>query len=250
MSQEQYYYSPDNGASWVGPFDAQQLNELRAAGVIQPTFLIQSAGGGAMQTDPLSQLPLPPSSSFPQSQGYPQTQGILPMQNYQQPQGYPQAPSISPVQNYQQHQGIPLSQGYAQSQSSTGYVPSSSSAPPLIRGLFTVSFTGRMRRKDYWLSQVLICVIAFIFGFIMGASADGIGGIIGSVVAVAIGILLIGLGIVALGMSVRRLHDIGKSGWLILLSLIPYIGSIILFVMFCMDSQRGANQWGPNPKGY
>ncbi len=52
MNQERYYYSPDAGASWVGPFAQQQLNELRAAGIIQPTYVVRSEGGGNAQTAP------------------------------------------------------------------------------------------------------------------------------------------------------------------------------------------------------
>ena len=53
----------------------------------------------------------------------------------------------------------------------------------------------------------------------------------------------------SLAMSVRRLHDTGRSGWFLLLNLIPYIGGIIVFVFSVLDSQPGANQYGPNPKG-
>lgn len=236
MSQEQYYYSPDNGASWVGPFDAQQLNELRAAGVIQPSFPTKSAGGGTMQAGQMYQSPLPSSRGYPQSQCY------------------PQAP------NYQQPQGIPPVQGYAQ-QPNPGYMPSPPSEQSLIKGLFIVRFAGRMRRKDYWLSQLLIYAVAFIGCVILGPlgvllldSSDHTAvSVVMSILLFVFACILVWLGwaaIVGFGMGVRRLHDIGQSGWMILLNLIPFIGSIILLVMFCMDSQRGANQWGPNPKGY
>lgn len=52
----------------------------------------------------------------------------------------------------------------------------------------------------------------------------------------------------ALAVTVRRLHDIGKSGWWILLSLIPIVGSIIVLVFTCLDSEPTDNQYGPNPK--
>ena len=52
----------------------------------------------------------------------------------------------------------------------------------------------------------------------------------------------------SLAVSVRRLHDIGRSGWWLLLSLIPLVGAIILIIWYCTDSQPGANQYGPNPK--
>ncbi|MDR2934962.1 MAG: DUF805 domain-containing protein, partial [Candidatus Adiutrix sp.] len=50
-------------------------------------------------------------------------------------------------------------------------------------------------------------------------------------------------------LGIRRLHDIGKSGWWLLLLLIPLVGAIIILVFLCLDSQPGENQYGPNPKG-
>lgn len=49
--------------------------------------------------------------------------------------------------------------------------------------------------------------------------------------------------------SKRRLHDISKSGWRLLISLIPYVGGIIIFVFTVMDSTPGTNKYGENPKG-
>ena len=48
-------------------------------------------------------------------------------------------------------------------------------------------------------------------------------------------------------LCVRRLHDVGKSGWFYLWILLPLIGYIIILIQFCKDS-TGDNQWGPNPK--
>mgnify|MGYP003426324475 CR=1 FL=1 len=49
--------------------------------------------------------------------------------------------------------------------------------------------------------------------------------------------------------SKRRLHDISKSGWWLLISFIPFVGGIIIFVFTVMDSTPGANEYGENPKG-
>ncbi|MDR0328534.1 MAG: DUF805 domain-containing protein [Planctomycetaceae bacterium] len=49
--------------------------------------------------------------------------------------------------------------------------------------------------------------------------------------------------------QVRRLHDSGKSRWFWFINLIPYVGGLIFLVLMCFDSQRGDNQYGPNPKG-
>ena len=52
-----------------------------------------------------------------------------------------------------------------------------------------------------------------------------------------------------LAVSVRRLHDIGKSGWMYLIILIPLIGVIWLLVLFVTEGENHDNKWGPNPKG-
>jgi uncharacterized membrane protein YhaH (DUF805 family) len=51
-----------------------------------------------------------------------------------------------------------------------------------------------------------------------------------------------------LAVTVRRLHDVGKSGWMFFIVLIPLIGTIWLLVLMMTDSQQGINKWGPNPK--
>ena len=51
-----------------------------------------------------------------------------------------------------------------------------------------------------------------------------------------------------MAVGVRRLHDTGRSGWWVLIALLPIIGAIVLLVFMARDSQPGSNQWGPNPK--
>ncbi len=51
-----------------------------------------------------------------------------------------------------------------------------------------------------------------------------------------------------LALQVRRLHDVGKSGWFFFLFLIPVVGAIYLFVLYCMGSSAGDNGYGPEPK--
>jgi uncharacterized membrane protein YhaH (DUF805 family) len=46
----------------------------------------------------------------------------------------------------------------------------------------------------------------------------------------------------------RRLHDTGKSGWWLLIALLPFVGDVILTVFWCLNSSPGDNQYGPNPK--
>ena len=52
----------------------------------------------------------------------------------------------------------------------------------------------------------------------------------------------------SLAVVLRPMHDIGKSGWWILIGLIPLVGAIVLLVFMCLDSEEGHNNYGPNPK--
>ncbi|ANP48711.1 uncharacterized membrane protein YhaH (DUF805 family) [Streptomyces griseochromogenes] len=99
-------------------------------------------------------------------------------------------------------------------------------------------FSGRARRKEYWLF--------FLFAYITYIVFAGIGAAAHAVYLVAIPALAFLLP--GLAVTVRRLHDTGRSGWMILLGLIPLVGPIILLVFYCSDSAAGANKYGPNPK--
>jgi uncharacterized membrane protein YhaH (DUF805 family) len=52
----------------------------------------------------------------------------------------------------------------------------------------------------------------------------------------------------AFAVTVRRLHDIGKSGWWLLLLFIPLAGAVVIFIFMLLDSQPGTNKYGPRPK--
>jgi uncharacterized membrane protein YhaH (DUF805 family) len=106
-------------------------------------------------------------------------------------------------------------------------------------------FSGRARRKEYWmftLFNIIFLIVAMILDNVLGTTIGDIGyGYI---------YLLYGLAVIipSLAVLVRRLHDIGKSGWWIFISLIPLIGSIWLLILLVTDSKPGENQYGPNPK--
>lgn len=107
------------------------------------------------------------------------------------------------------------------------------------------TFSGRARRKEYWffkLFDVLVFFLLSMVDVVIGTNDYGLG----------FGLLSIiyGLGtlIPSLAVGVRRLHDIGKSGWWLLICLIPIIGVIVVIVFSCLDSQVGENKYGPNPK--
>jgi uncharacterized membrane protein YhaH (DUF805 family) len=103
-----------------------------------------------------------------------------------------------------------------------------------------VGFSGRARRSEYWywvLFYIIIGVIASLLDrALFGATSSWISSIVG------LALLLPGLAV-----AVRRLHDTTRSGWWILLGLIPVVGAIILIVFYVQDS-HGDNQYGPSPK--
>lgn len=100
-------------------------------------------------------------------------------------------------------------------------------------------FTGRARRQEYWMFTLTNFVI--MLGIVLIETAIGLPGIISTLYALAV--LL-----PAIGVSIRRLHDTSRTGWWLLLVLIPYVGAIILLVLMALDSTPGENQYGPNPK--
>ena len=108
------------------------------------------------------------------------------------------------------------------------------------------TFAGRAQRAEYWyfvLFYILIfCGLSVIDG-ITGSFNDEAGiGLLG-------GILTLALLIPSIAVSVRRLHDTGRSGWWLLIAFIPLIGAIVLLVFTVQDSAAGDNSYGPNPKG-
>ncbi len=107
-------------------------------------------------------------------------------------------------------------------------------------------FKGRARRKEYWmfvLFNVIFAVAAVILDNVLGItfSPEMPYGFIYLLYALAV--LIPGIAV-----AVRRLHDMGKSGWWYLIALVPLIGGIWLIVLLATDSEAGDNQWGPNPK--
>ncbi|MCW2673094.1 MAG: hypothetical protein JWP14_1683 [Frankiales bacterium] len=108
-------------------------------------------------------------------------------------------------------------------------------------------FSGRARRSEYWyfaLAYTIALIGIEIVAFILTAIAKPLG-ILGFLV---LAVVLIGIIVPSLAVSVRRLHDTGKSGWFLLIGLIPFVGGLILLIFTVMDSTPGPNQYGPNPK--
>ena len=106
-------------------------------------------------------------------------------------------------------------------------------------------FSGRARRREYWtfvLINLIISILIIGFENIIGMAIPEIG--YGPLTPLYSLFVLIP----SLAVVVRRLHDVGKSGWMFLILLIPIVGFIGILVLLLTDSQQESNNWGDNPK--
>ena len=180
-------------------------------------------------------------------------------QQYQNP--YQQA-NTNPYQQANQNFYQQPSQNLYQqpNQPAMGYVPNAKKNPIKAYADFWknyANFSGRARRSDYWYVVLAEAVVGTIFGILAGIimtvvyNATWDDEAMAAVGAIAVGIIsLYSLATIVphLSLSVRRLHDIGKGGVYLLLGLIPTVGSIIILVFCCTDSQPGINQYGTSEK--
>ncbi|GGI92869.1 DUF805 domain-containing protein [Polymorphobacter multimanifer] len=110
-------------------------------------------------------------------------------------------------------------------------------------------FRGRARRAEYWWYALLYGLLAvattiadfIVFGLPNMLSNPSVGPITG--------LLGLALLIPSFAVTVRRLHDTDRSGWWVLLGLIPFLGGLILFIWFCTRGSHGANRYGTDPRG-
>lgn len=109
-----------------------------------------------------------------------------------------------------------------------------------------LDFKGRARRQEYWMFVLINILISIALGVIDGVLGLNFGEDGNGFLSTIYGLIVF---LPSLAVTVRRLHDYGKSGWWYLLILLPIIGWIILFIWLCKEGENGQNQWGPNPKG-
>jgi uncharacterized membrane protein YhaH (DUF805 family) len=120
-----------------------------------------------------------------------------------------------------------------------------------------LDFEGRSRRKEYWMFSLfnflifaaVVVAVAVVF-MVLGVAADSTG-------TAAMGLGVVGGGVVALyalasllpgiALAIRRLHDTNRSGWWLLISLVP-LGGIVMLVFMLTDGTPGDNSFGPDPK--
>jgi uncharacterized membrane protein YhaH (DUF805 family) len=108
-------------------------------------------------------------------------------------------------------------------------------------------FDGRARRKEYWMFTLISFVVSILIGFGVGF----VGGMLGldqTMITILTFAYSVAVLIPSLAVSVRRLHDTGRSGWWLLIVLVPIIGAVVLLVFSIQDSEQGTNAYGRNPK--
>ncbi|ANV88799.1 hypothetical protein AWQ22_11560 [Picosynechococcus sp. PCC 7117] len=98
------------------------------------------------------------------------------------------------------------------------------------------NFSGRARRKEFW----YVFIINLLISLVLGVFQETFLGVIASLVSIIYSLAFILPGI---ALSIRRLHDTGRSGWWLLIGFVPLIGVIVLIVFFASDSQPGPNQY-------
>ena len=100
-------------------------------------------------------------------------------------------------------------------------------------------FQGRARRAEYWWFTLATVIVAIVFAVLASIS---------SIFSILYLIYILAVLVPSIAVTIRRLHDTDKSGWWILIGLVPFVGGIILIVLLCIDSTRGANQYGVSEK--
>lgn len=116
-------------------------------------------------------------------------------------------------------------------------------------------FEGRARRKEYWLFTLAVMVLyAAFFALLLLAGSAGRGDpqAPSAIAMTFVGLYLLtsfALLIPSLALHVRRFHDQDRTGWHVLLGLIPYAGWLIVLIMMCIPGTHGGNAYGEDPRG-
>ena len=100
-------------------------------------------------------------------------------------------------------------------------------------------FDGRSHREELWtfaLWDFIIILILMILGAMIGLHW------------VILILYRLAVAVPGIAVTIRRLHDTGRSGWWYLIGFIPIIGTIVLIIILVQDSQPSFNQYGRNPK--
>ncbi len=106
-----------------------------------------------------------------------------------------------------------------------------------------VDFAGRSRRREYWffaLGNVIIAIVLMLIERMLGMASGGYG-----ILTIIFELAIL---VPSIAVSIRRLHDTGRSGWWILIAFVPILGALVLLYFMLLDSEPGMNAYGPNPK--
>ena len=116
-------------------------------------------------------------------------------------------------------------------------------------------FSGRSRRKEYWMFALFTFLVSLAIDIVFGVpsyrhvgSFVGFSSLVSGTGGLVQNLFTLFSFIPSLAVSVRRLHDQDRSGWLLLLVLIPVLGWFALLVLMCLEGTKGDNSYGPDPK--
>ena len=107
-------------------------------------------------------------------------------------------------------------------------------------------FSGRSRRKEYWSFLLGVVVVTILLTIIEGAV--GLSGMIAGAYGPLTALFFLGIIVPSIAVQVRRFHDQDKSGWWVLIGLVPLLGGLIVLVFMFLEGTRGPNRFGPDPK--
>jgi uncharacterized membrane protein YhaH (DUF805 family) len=100
-----------------------------------------------------------------------------------------------------------------------------------------VTFTGRATRPEYWYFALFVFIVDLVLQLLGHAG-------LGFITAIVNGLFSLGVLLPSIAVGVRRLHDIDRSGWWLLIGLVPIVGWILLLVWACTRGTQGANRFG------
>ncbi len=108
-----------------------------------------------------------------------------------------------------------------------------------------VGFAGRAPRSEYWYWALFCILLGLVVGFVSGFLAVIVHE--KALYGIALAVLNLAILLPSISVIVRRLHDVGRSGWWYFIGLVPLVGPILLLVWFCTRGTTGQNRFGPDP---
>jgi hypothetical protein len=107
------------------------------------------------------------------------------------------------------------------------------------------TFRGRARRREYWRF-----ILYYLLAYVLLLGIDAVTGTFDMETQLGLlsGLFLLFMVIPSIAVAARRLHDTERSGWWLLLALLPLIGQLVLLFFFIQEGDEGSNDYGPDPK--